>query len=125
MKSSLKTLAGESRELVKQRYFHSRSITAIASTVNRMVNSIKVALLRAWWRLATTYKAGTGRITHFFNGDILHVRDIPAALRVKKTRTGAVSIGNWSIAAQRDSDLAIRNLNGSLDESALFSDALS
>ena len=51
---------------------------------------------------------------------------IPAAMRfVRLVRIGAASIGNWSIPTRPDSEFAIRNLNGSMDEFAIFSAALS
>ena len=76
-------------------------------------------------RLATTFDVNSGRITHFLNGDLLHIEEIPASLLVKKTRIGAASHGNWSIPTKPNSDFAIRNLNGHLDETAVCSAALS
>ena len=57
--------------------------------------------------------------------DILHEEDIDPDLRVKTTRIGAASIGNWSIPTKPDSEFAIRNLNGSIDEFAIFAATLS
>lgn len=77
-----------------------------------------------WLHLATTYDADAGRTTHYLNGDILHEETINEDLVVKTTRIGAASIGNWSIPTRPDSEFAIRNLNGSIDEFAIFAAAL-
>ena len=50
---------------------------------------------------------------------------IPDHQLVPVTRIGMASMGNWSTPTKPDVDFAIRNLNGSVDEFALFSAALS
>lgn len=78
-----------------------------------------------WLHLATVYSIEAETVSHFLNGEILSTVDVPAAQMVKSTRIGTASIGNWSIPTMPDSGFAIRNLNGSIDEFALFSAALS
>jgi len=85
----------------------------------------KPALSGRWLHLATTYNADTGLVTHFLNGKTLHQEQLPENLVVPTTRIGAGSIGNWSIPTRSDSEFAIRNLNGSIDEFAIFATALS
>lgn len=85
----------------------------------------KPSLSGRWLHLATTYDADAGRTAHYLNGELLHEEVIDADLQVKTTRIGAASIGNWSIPTRPDSEFAIRNLNGSLDEFAIFAAALS
>lgn len=85
----------------------------------------KPSMSGRWLHLATTYDADAGRTTHYLNGRILHADDIDPALQVRTTRIGAASIGNWSIPTRPDSEFAIRNLNGSIDEFAIFAAALS
>ncbi len=85
----------------------------------------KPSLSGRWLHLATTYNADAGRTTHYLNGDVLHEEDIAPGMRVETTRIGAASIGNWSIPTRPDSEFAIRNLNGSIDEFAIFATALS
>ena len=41
------------------------------------------------------------------------------------TRFGTGSIANWSVPTKPDTHFAVRNLNGSMDEFAVFADALS
>lgn len=85
----------------------------------------KPSLSGRWLHLATTYDANVGRTTHYLNGDILHEESIDEGLVVRTTRIGAASIGNWSIPTRTESEFAIRNLNGSIDEFAIFGAALS
>ncbi len=84
----------------------------------------KPSLSGRWLHLATTYDADVGRTTHYFNGNVLHEESIDEELIVKTTRIGAASIGNWSIPTRPDSEFAIRNLNGSIDEFAIFAASL-
>ena len=84
----------------------------------------KPSLSGRWLHLATTYDADAGRTTHYLNGDVLHTETIDPDLLVRTTRIGAASIGNWSIPTRSDAEFAIRNLNGSIDEFAIFAAAL-
>lgn len=84
----------------------------------------KPSMSGRWLHIATTYDAETGRTKHYLNGEVLHEEEIDPDLLVTKTRIGAASIGNWSIPTRPDSEFAIRNLNGSIDEFAIFAAAL-
>ena len=84
----------------------------------------KPSMSGRWLHLATTYDAVSGKTIHYLNGEVLHEETIDQKLQVKTTRIGAASIGNWSIPTRPDSEFAIRNLNGSIDEFAIFDDAL-
>lgn len=84
----------------------------------------KPSLSGRWLHLATTYDADVGQITHYLNGELLHQEQIDQTLVVKTTRIGAASIGNWSIPTRSDAEFAVRNLNGSIDEFAIFAAAL-
>lgn len=77
-----------------------------------------------WVHLATTYDVETREVVHYVNGDELSRETIPAEMLVAETRIGAASIGNWAQPTQTDDEFAIRNLNGSIDELAVFSEAL-
>lgn len=85
----------------------------------------KPAMSGRWLHLATSYDAPTGRVTHYLNGEHLHDELIDESLRVPTTRIGAASIGNWSLPTRSDAEFAIRNLNGSVDEFAIYAAALS
>ena len=84
----------------------------------------KPSMSGRWLHLATTYDADVGRTTHYLNGEVLHEERIDTKLVVRTTRIGTASIGNWSIPTRPDAEFAIRNLNGSMDEFAIFAAAL-
>ena len=78
-----------------------------------------------WLHLATTYDVDAKTTTHYLNGKQLCAESIPIHQLVETTRIGMASIGNWSVPTRPESDFAIRNLNGRIDEFAIFSAALS
>lgn len=84
----------------------------------------KPSLSGRWLHLATVYDVPRASITHYLNGEVLSESSVPAEKMVEETRIGTASIGNWSVPTQLDSRFAIRNLNGSMDEFALFAAAL-
>ena len=77
-----------------------------------------------WIHLATSYDVDRQLTSHYLNGELLTAQEIPDHQLVTTTRIGMASIGNWSVPTRPQEDFAIRNLNGSLDEFALFSVAL-
>ncbi|MGB7344541.1 MAG: LamG-like jellyroll fold domain-containing protein [Pirellulaceae bacterium] len=77
-----------------------------------------------WLHLATVYDVDAKQTTHFLDGRLIHQEMIPDAQLVETTRIGMASIGNWSMPTKEDDHFAIRNLNGSLDELAIFQAAL-
>lgn len=85
----------------------------------------KPSMSGKWLHVATTYDVAASRITHYLNGEQLSSEAVPAESLVSKTRIGAASIGNWSQPTRTDAQFAIRNLNGSIDELAVFAAALS
>jgi hypothetical protein len=84
----------------------------------------KPSLSGRWLHLATVYDVEGASVTHYLNGEVLCKDLVPGEKLVEETRIGTASIGNWSVPTQPDSRFAIRNLNGSMDEFALFADAL-
>lgn len=85
----------------------------------------KPSMSGQWLHLATTYDVQQQRTTHYLNGKILSEETIPDVQLVPTTRIGKASIGNWSLPTKPDAEFAVRNLNGSIDEFALFAAALS
>ncbi len=77
-----------------------------------------------WIHLAVTYDIGTDTIIHYVNGKVLSRHDVPAEQMPSTTRIGAASLGNWALPTMPDARFAIRNLNGSIDEFAIFAAAL-
>ncbi len=79
-----------------------------------------------WVMIATTYDVDARKVTHFLNGKVLSEEMIPEEYLVEKVTFGAASICNWSEPAySKDPKFAVRNLNGIMDEFALFAAALS
>ncbi len=77
-----------------------------------------------WLHLATTFDAETGRVTHYLDGETIHSELLPDDLLPRTTRIGTASIGNWAAPTKPDAEFAVRNLNGRIDELALFAAVL-
>ena len=71
--------------------------------------------------LATVYDVDQRRVTHYLNGAPLSRETMPEDYVVENVNIGAASIGNWDLPIREDPHFAVRNLNGSMDEFALFS----
>ncbi|MCR9294973.1 MAG: FecR domain-containing protein [bacterium] len=79
-----------------------------------------------WIMLAITYDVDQQRVTHFLDGQPISREAISDRALVENIRMGAASLGNWSEPMYRtDAEFVVRNLNGSIDEFAIFSGALS
>ncbi len=79
-----------------------------------------------WIMLAVTYDVDQARVTHYLNGEPIGSESISDDLLVESIRIGPASICNWSEPMYRtDPQFVLRNLNGSMDEFALYSGALS
>lgn len=78
-----------------------------------------------WLMIATVYDVDAAQVTHYLNGKVLSREPVPENYLVETVQIGAASIGNWDLPIREDTDFAVRNLNGSMDEFALFSSALS
>lgn len=83
------------------------------------------AMSGKWIQIATTYDTATYTVTHYINGKRLHQEVLPEGMRVDHVTIGPATIGNWSEPIRNDPHFSIRNLNGSMDEFAIFSAALS
>lgn len=78
-----------------------------------------------WIMLAAVYDTDAKQVTHYLNGQPLSRETIPDEYLVDTIQIGAASICNWSQPMYRtDPEFAVRNLNGSMDEFAMFSSAL-
>ena len=80
-----------------------------------------------WFQIATTYDTENLRVSHFVNGERVSQESIAEEWLVEAVNIGAASIGNWSEPRYKrdDPSFAIRNLNGAIDEFAIFNAALS
>ncbi|WP_372897542.1 LamG-like jellyroll fold domain-containing protein [Stieleria sp.] len=78
-----------------------------------------------WIMLATVYDVDQKLVTHYVNGAPISRESIPETFLVESIKIGAASICNWSEPMYRsDATFVVRNLNGCVDEFALFSGAL-
>ena len=65
-------------------------------------------------------------IRHFRNGELILTDPVPKSHEIHTTRFGSGEIGNWGLPNKPENPwFAIRNLNGRIDEFAIFADALS
>jgi len=79
-----------------------------------------------WMHLAAVFDEPAQEVRHYANGELIVRNPIPPHMEVRQTRIGAGEIGNWGLPNNpEDPWFAIRNLNGRIDEFALFADALS
>ena len=78
-----------------------------------------------WLMIATVYDVDAKLVTHYLNGEVLSMEPIPEEYLVESVHIGSGSIGNWGLPERDEPRFAVRNLNGSIDEFALFSAALS
>lgn len=78
-----------------------------------------------WMHLATVFDGNAMTTTHYANGEMVSRDQTPKSLQPEKVRIGAASIGNWSDPTRGDNPhFAVRNLNGTIDEFAIFSEPL-
>lgn len=79
-----------------------------------------------WMHVAAVFDVEAQEIRHYLDGRLLLADPIPESHEVRKTRFGQGEIGNWGLpTAPEDALFAIRNLNGRIDEFAIFAAALS
>jgi ferric-dicitrate binding protein FerR (iron transport regulator) len=79
-----------------------------------------------WIHLATVFDTVSQTIVHYVNGEQVSHEKIDPERQFHTTRIGAGEIGNWGLPLRADDPwFAIRNLNGAIDEFAIFSEALS
>ena len=78
-----------------------------------------------WFHLAAVYNNETDTVAHYVNGKCVTHKKLPERLHIDKLRIGKSSIGNWAEPTKPGERFVIRNLNGRVDEFAIFSAALS
>ena len=78
-----------------------------------------------WLHLTSVYDPDQRLVSHFVDGEMVSSEEIPDEYLVKTLRIGNGEIGNWGEPFREDPSWAIRNLNGRMDEIAIYKDALS
>lgn len=78
-----------------------------------------------WIHLAVSCDLKSRTVMHYLNGQVISRQQVPADQLPDSIQIGTASIGNWAAPTLPEEGFAIRNLNGSIDEFAIFADALS
>lgn len=79
-----------------------------------------------WVMLSVTYDVDAKVVSHFLNGAVISSESIPDSALVEVLHIGDASICNWNEPMYRtDAKFVLRNLNGSMDEFAIYSGSLS
>jgi anti-sigma factor RsiW len=78
-----------------------------------------------WLMITTVYDVDAQQVTHYLNGEQLSQEAIPSEYLVEQVSIGNASLGNWGSPERDEPRFAVRNLNGSMDEFAIYSAALS
>ena len=74
--------------------------------------------------IASTFDPANRSVAHFVNGKEIAREEIADKYFIDRLRIGNGEIGNWGLPHREDPTFAIRNLNGRMDEFAIFKVAL-
>lgn len=77
-----------------------------------------------WFHIAAVYDPAGRRVTQYVNGQSISDQEIEDKFFVDKLRIGPAEIGNWGQPFRETPWFAVRNLNGIIDELAIFNAAL-
>jgi hypothetical protein len=77
-----------------------------------------------WLHLASVFDPARRSVSHFVNGERISQETITDDFLIDSLRIGNGEIGNWGQPFREDPSFAIRNLNGRMDEMAVFQSAL-
>lgn len=77
-----------------------------------------------WMHVAATYDPVAKTVNQYFNGQQISSEPISPTYFTDRLRIGAAEIGNWGQPFRNSSEFAVRNLNGMIDELAIFESAL-
>lgn len=77
-----------------------------------------------WLHLVSVYDPKNRNVAHYVNGEQISEHVIEEEYLIDTLRIGNAEIGNWGDPNRKDPGYAIRNLNGRIDELAIFDAAL-
>jgi len=77
-----------------------------------------------WLHLVSVFDPENRRVSHYVNGERIHRQEMEDRFYIDKLRIGNGEIGNWGQPFREEPTFAIRNLNGRMDEIAIFKAAL-
>lgn len=78
-----------------------------------------------WFHLAAVYDPASRQVRQYVNGRLAASEAIVDKFYTQTLRIGAGEIGNWGQPFRETAWFAVRNLNGTIDEMAIFNAALS
>ncbi|QDV43741.1 FecR protein [Stieleria neptunia] len=78
-----------------------------------------------WLHIAAVYDPVARQVNQFVNGEPISSEPITDQFHVQTLRIGTAEIGNWGQPLRNSPWFAVRNLNGAIDELAIFDAALS
>ncbi|MCA9067369.1 MAG: FecR domain-containing protein, partial [Planctomycetaceae bacterium] len=78
-----------------------------------------------WFHLAAVYDPVGRRVVQYVNGQPISDEEIIDKFHITTLRIGPSEIGNWGQPFRKTPWFAVRNLNGTIDELAIFHAALS
>jgi hypothetical protein len=73
-----------------------------------------------WFHLAAVYSPADRRVDQYVNGEVVSSDEIVDRFHVSTLRIGPAEIGNWGQPFRKTPWFAVRNLNGTIDELAIF-----
>ena len=77
-----------------------------------------------WFHLAAVYDPASRRVMQYANGKQIGNQEIIDKFHIDTLRIGAAEIGNWGQPFRKTPWFSVRNLNGTIDELAIFNAAL-
>jgi hypothetical protein len=83
-----------------------------------------VSMSGKWLHIAAVYDPALRQVKQYVNGKQISRDEIVPRFYVEALRIGAAEIGNWGQPLRESPWFAVRNLNGAIDELAIFNAAL-
>lgn len=77
-----------------------------------------------WFHLAAVYDPAGRRVVQYVNGKPISSERIADKFHIDSLRIGPAEIGNWGQPLRKSPWFAVRNLNGTIDELAIFNAVL-
>lgn len=78
-----------------------------------------------WFHIAAVYDPASRQVSQYVNGELVANETIVDRFHIDTLRIGAAEIGNWGQPFRETAWFAVRNLNGAIDEMAIFGAAVS
>jgi hypothetical protein len=77
-----------------------------------------------WFHLVAVYDPAGRRVTQYVNGELVSNEPINDKFYIENLKIGPAEIGNWGQPFRNTPWFSVRNLNGTIDEMAIYNAAL-